>query len=139
MPIRWDYREHLQLAGFVLKWLAICLPLGAVVGSAVAFFLWSLDEVTRLQWEHPWLLYLLPLAGAFVGAIYQLWGGKSDRGNNLIMEQIHEPGGGVPLRMAPLVLVGTLVTHLFGGAAGREGQPCKWAGVWPRRWDASCG
>jgi H+/Cl- antiporter ClcA len=128
MPIRWDYREHLQLAGFVLKWLAICLPLGAVVGSAVAFFLWSLDEVTRLQWEHPWLLYLLPLAGALVGVIYQFWGGESDRGNNLIMEQIHEPGGGVPIRMAPLVLAGTLVTHLFGGSAGREGTAVQMGG-----------
>jgi H+/Cl- antiporter ClcA len=128
MSNRWDYREHLGLAGFVLKWLAICLPLGAVVGSAVAFFLWSLDEVTRLQWENPWLLYLLPLAGMLVGAIYQFCGGETDRGNNLIMEQIHEPGGGVPVRMAPLVLGGTLVTHLFGGSAGREGTAVQMGG-----------
>ena len=120
MPFRWDAREHLQLGLFVLKWLVIALPLGIAVGSAVALFLWSLDEVTRLQWEHPWLLYLLPLAGAVSGLMYFGWGQSAEGGNNLIMEQIHEPGGGVPARMAPLVLIGTLITHLFGGSAGRD-------------------
>ena len=49
---------------------------------------------------------------------------------NLIMEEIHAPGGGVPLRMAPLVLVTTVITHLFGGSAGREVQRCRWAAAW---------
>ncbi|MCA9091610.1 MAG: chloride channel protein, partial [Planctomycetaceae bacterium] len=128
MPFRWDAREHLQLGLFVLKWLVIALPLGIAVGSAVALFLWSLDEVTRLQWEHPWLLYLLPLAGAVSGLMYFGWGQSAEGGNNLIMEQIHEPGGGVPARMAPLVLIGTLITHLFGGSAGREGTAVQMGG-----------
>ena len=49
-------------------------------------------------------------------------------GNNLIVEQIHEPGGGVPLRMAPLIFFGTVVTHLFGGSAGREGTAVQLGG-----------
>ncbi|MFI4873993.1 MAG: voltage-gated chloride channel family protein [Blastopirellula sp. JB062] len=128
MPYRWDYRQHAGLAWFVLKWLAISLPLGIVVGSAVAFFLWSLHAVTLLQWENPWLLYLLPLAGIASGLIYHYLGGDAEAGNNLIMEQIHEPGGGVPLRMAPLVFIGTLITHLFGGSAGREGTAVQMGG-----------
>ncbi|WP_425616433.1 voltage-gated chloride channel family protein [Anatilimnocola sp. NA78] len=128
MPFRWDYREHLHLTVFVLKWLAINLPLGIVVGSAVAFFLWSLDEVTRLQWQHPWLLYLLPVAGLVSGLLYHWLGRTAEGGNNLIMEQIHEPGGGVPARMAPLVLIGTLITHLCGGSAGREGTAVQMGG-----------
>jgi len=128
MPFRWDYREHLHLAFFVLKWLAINLPLGIVVGSAVAFFLWSLDEVTRLQWQNPWLLYLLPVAGVVSGLLYHYLGRSAEGGNNLIMEQIHEPGGGVPARMAPLVLIGTLITHLCGGSAGREGTAVQMGG-----------
>lgn len=128
MPVRWDYREHLHLAAFVLKWLAIGLPLGIAVGSAVALFLWSLDYVTRLHWQNPWLLYLLPLAGAVSGLLYHYWGQSAEAGNNLIIEQIHEPGGGVPARLAPLVLVGTLLTHLFGGSAGREGTAVQMGG-----------
>ncbi len=121
MIFRWDFREHVSLSMFVLKWLAICVPSAAVVGSAVALFLWSLDRVTELHWQNPWLLYLLPLAGLASGALYHRFGQGAEAGSNLIMEKIHEPGGGVPSRMAPLVLIGTLITHLFGGSAGREG------------------
>ena len=123
-----EFREHLQLGRFVLKWFALSALLAVVVGSAVAFFLVSLDYVTACHWRHPWLLYGLPLAGIVTGWVYASWGGGSDRGNNLILEQIHEPGGGVPRRMAPLVLIGTLVTHLFGGSAGREGTAVQMGG-----------
>lgn len=128
MSLRWDYREHLHLGVFVLKWLAIGLPLGMVVGSAVSLFLWSLDQVTALQWQYPWLLYLLPIAGLASGLLYHIWGRSAESGNNLILEQIHEPDGGVPIRMAPLVLIGTLITHLCGGSAGREGTAVQMGG-----------
>ena len=128
MTFRWDFREHVSLSMFVFKWLAICVPSAAVVGSAVALFLWSLDRVTELHWQNPWLLYLLPLAGLASGYLYHRFGKTAEAGNNLIMEQIHEPGGGVPTRMAPLVLIGTLITHLFGGSAGREGTAVQMGG-----------
>ena len=128
MTIRWDIREHVRLGAFLVKWLAICVPSGAAVGSAVALFLWSLDRVTELHWQYPWLLYLLPVGGLASGYLYHRLGQTAEAGNNLIMEQIHEPGGGVPARMAPLVLVGTLITHLFGGSAGREGTAVQMGG-----------
>jgi len=110
--------KELRILG---KWLLIIVPLSAVIGTAIAFFLWSLDYVTDLRIEHPWLLYLLPLIGVLIIWFYRKFGGKSEKGNNLIMDEIHEPGGGVPVRMAPLVYLGTILTHLFGGSAGREG------------------
>ncbi|MDB5174191.1 MAG: Cl-channel voltage-gated family protein [Phycisphaerales bacterium] len=128
MPFRWDPREHVALAKYVVKWLLIAAPVGALIGSAVALFLWALELVTRARWDHPWLLWLLPIAGVGIGLLYQLLGKSVEGGNNLIMEQIHEPGGGVPARMAPLVLVGTIVTHLFGGSAGREGTAVQMGG-----------
>lgn len=128
MSFRWDYREHVQLVRLLLKWLAICLPLGGMVGSAVALFLWSLDRVTEWQWRYPWLLYGLPLVGLVSGWLYARWGDRCESGNNLIIEQIHEPGGGVPSRLAPLVLIGTLMTHLCGGSAGREGTAVQMGG-----------
>jgi H+/Cl- antiporter ClcA len=112
----------------VLRWSLIVTPMSLAVGSLCAFFLWSLEQVTRLRFEHPWLLFGLPLAGALVGAVYHWKGRSAEGGNNLILEQIHEPGAGVPLRMAPLILAATLVTHLFGGSAGREGTAVQLGG-----------
>jgi H+/Cl- antiporter ClcA len=134
MPFRWNPREHLALAVYFLKWLCIGVPVGAIIGSCVAGFLWALDQVTRLRWSTdtsiglPWLLFLLPVAGMGIGWMYHLFGKSVEAGNNLIMEQIHQPGGGVPSRMAPLVLIGTVATHLFGGSAGREGTAVQMGG-----------
>ena len=83
---------------------------------------------THVRFAHPWLLYLLPLAGMGVGFLYHYYGRSVEGGNNLIVDQIHRPGGGVPWVMAPLVLFGTLVTHLFGGSAGREGTAVQMGG-----------
>ena len=110
------------------QWLALLIPISMVIGSATAFFLWSLEKVTQVRIDNPWLLYFLPLAGVGVGLLYHYYGKSVEGGNNLIMDQIHEPGGGVPRRMAPLILLGTLVTHLFGGSAGREGTAVQMGG-----------
>lgn len=128
MPFRFSAREHLLLAGFLVKWLIFALPVGIAVGSACAFFLWSLDAVTTLRVQNPLLLYLLPVAGIGIAWMYQQFGGAVEGGNNLIVDEIHEPGAGVPLRMAPLVLIGTIATHLFGGSAGREGTAVQMGG-----------
>jgi len=118
----------------ILRWLLLVLPLAMVTGSACAFFLWSLDAVTQVRFNHPWLLYLLPLAGVVIAYMYHRWGQSAESGNNLIIDQIHEPGGGVPTRMAPLVLFGTLATHLFGGSAGREGTAVQMGGSFAGTW-----
>jgi H+/Cl- antiporter ClcA len=91
------------------------------IGGVVALFLWLLDWAIHFRFAHTWLLYLLPLAGIVIHLVYKLYGKSSEKGNNLIMDEIHAPGGGVPKRMAPLVLGATVFTHLFGGSAGREG------------------
>ena len=110
------------------KLIALVVLMSAAVGCACAFFLWSLEAVTRTRFEHPWLLYPLPLAGMAVVWLYARLGGAADGGNNLIIDRIHDPGGGVPRRMAPLVLLGTLATHLCGGSAGREGTAVQMGG-----------
>lgn len=111
------------------KWLAVLIPLGIATGSASAFFLWSLDALTRVRFANPWLLWLLPAGGFAVGWIYRHYGKTSAGGNNLLIDEIHQPGAGVPRRMAPLILLGTLATHLFGGSAGREGTAVQMGGA----------
>ena len=84
-------------------------------------FLISLDHVTSFRMENGWIVFLLPALGLAMGLVYDRWGRAIRAGNNLVIETIHEASPKVPLRMAPMVLLGTLFTHLFGGSAGREG------------------
>lgn len=124
----WNLRQHLAIAAYLFKWMLLVLPVGLAVGSACALFLWLLDVVTQLRFDHPWLLFFLPVGGVAIGLLYHFVGKSVESGSNLIMDKIHTPGGGVPLRMAPLVLIGTLVTHMFGGSAGREGTAVQMGG-----------
>lgn len=115
-------------SGYLLKWIVLASLLGMLTGSSSALFLWLLDHCSRLHSENSWLLWLLPVAGILIGLVYSTIGKSAEPGNNLILNEIHEPGEGVPLRMAPLVLLSTLVTHLFGGSAGREGTAVQMGG-----------
>lgn len=119
---------HIFILGFCVKWLFIAGIVGLLTGTASALFLTGLEWVTAAQVENLWLLWLLPIGGALVSYIYLKVGKDSARGNNLIIEQIHEGNGVIPFRMAPLVLFGTLITHLFGGSAGREGTAVQMGG-----------
>ena len=106
---------------FLLRWLLLSALVGALAGTTSAGFLVSLDWVTRWREAHPWVLALLPAAGLLIGLAYHKFGDRAVRGNNLILDEIHRPSQRLPLRLVPLVLGGTLLTHLFGGSAGREG------------------
>ena len=114
---------------FLLRWLLISGLIGALAGTASAGFLVSLDWVTRWREMHPWALLFLPVAGLLIGLTYHCFGNRVVRGNNLILDEIHQPTKLIPLRMVPLVLGGTLVTHLAGGSAGREGTAVQMAGA----------
>lgn len=121
LSARWRNTEPVRLVWYLGKWAVLLTPVAVVTGSAVALFLWLLDRATEMRLEYGWLLWLLPLAGIGVAAAYRLTGRGVERGNNLVLDEIHQPAGGVPARIAPLILVATVVTHLFGGSAGREG------------------
>lgn len=94
---------------------------GSMAGSASALFLWLLDRATDFRTHNGWLVWLLPLAGVVIGLIYERFGSPIQAGNDLVIDTIHDEGPEIPARMAPMVLVGTVLTHLFGGSAGREG------------------
>ena len=113
--------EFLAILKYFFRWLVLLIPVAFFVGSLIALFLYLLDLATEVRWANPYLLWFLPLAGVLIYLAYRFMGKNAEAGNNLIMDEIHKPGGGIPLRMAPLVLISTVVTHLFGGSAGREG------------------
>ncbi len=105
----------------LLRWAALIVPVAFIIGSIVALFLWLLSVAIHFRFDHKWLLFLLPLAGLLIYFIYKTAGRAAEKGNSLILEQIYLEQGHVPERMAPVILATTIITHLFGGSAGREG------------------
>lgn len=107
--------------GVFFQWAWLGAAVGAACGVASAAFLLLLDAATRFRERHEAIVYTLPIAGLAIGAVYDRWGKAIKGGNSLVIDTIHEGGERIPLRMAPMVLFGTVLTHLFGGSAGREG------------------
>jgi H+/Cl- antiporter ClcA len=103
------------------QWLVLGAVVGVLCGSSSALFLWLLDRATRWRTAHEAIVYALPAAGLAIGWFYERFGRPIKTGNNLVIDTIHDEGPEIPLRMAPMVLVGTVLTHVFGGSAGREG------------------
>jgi H+/Cl- antiporter ClcA len=120
--------EQLNIAKELLRWTLLIFPVSISVGLLVAFFLWLLDVATKMRWQHMWLIFLLPMAGIFISWLYEQFGKDAVKGNNLVIDEIHQPGGGVPVAMTPLILFTTVITHLFGGSAGREGTAVQMGG-----------
>ncbi|MBD3205873.1 CBS domain-containing protein [Candidatus Bathyarchaeota archaeon] len=113
-----DFRNLLEN---LIKWTIIGSFIGVLSGTASAIFLISLGWATNARIINPRLIYLLPLVGLIIGYVYNRYAGIAALGNNLVIEEIHSNKNQIPLKMAPLVYLGTVATHLFGGSAGREG------------------
>jgi H+/Cl- antiporter ClcA len=105
----------------ILQWIALGCAVGVACGIASAVFLFLLDKATRFRIDHELIVYTLPVAGIVIGLVYERWGQPIKGGNNLVLDTIHDDSKQIPIRMAPMVLMGTVLTHLFGGSAGREG------------------
>ncbi len=114
---------------YIIKWLLICLIIGVLIGSSSAGFLISLNWITEFREANLWLVAFLPICGFVIGLIYHYFGKDVEAGNNLLIDTIHQPKQIIPFKMAPLVYIGTIATHFFGGSAGREGTALQMSGV----------
>jgi H+/Cl- antiporter ClcA len=112
-----------------IQWIVICALIGFISGSASAFFLVSLEWVTQIREHNTWVIWLLPIGGLIIGLLYYYYGALVVKGNNLLLEEYENPQKLIPFKMAPLVLIGTLITHLVGGSAGREGTAVQMGGA----------
>jgi len=122
------FTQQLFIVKQLLSWTLIIFPVSITIGALVAFFLWLLQQATNMRWQHMWLIFFLPLAGILIWWLYNKFGKTSAAGNNVIIDEIHQPGVGVPAGMTPLILFTTVITHLFGGSAGREGTAVQMGG-----------
>ena len=121
--------EFLPSLFYTLKWLILAIFIGLLVGTASAFFLFGLQWATDYRDGHLYMIALLPIGGFIIGWVYHKFGGSVVKGNNQLLEEFYNPLTPIPLRMAPLVLFGTIATHLFGGSAGREGTAVQMGGA----------
>lgn len=121
--------EQIPFFKYFIKWLLITSIVGILCGTASAIFLLLLDWVINLREANIWLIALLPFGGLLIGLLYHYYGTDVVKGNSQLLEELHTPKQIIPLKMAPMVLVGTLITHLFGGSAGREGTAVQMGGA----------
>ena len=110
-----------------VKWVVFSVITGCVVGLIATAFSFCLNLVTELRLAHPAFLLLLPVGALGIVALYRGILKEKDPGTNLILSAIHS-GDDIPLRMAPLISVATVFTHLCGGSAGREGAALQLGG-----------
>lgn len=104
-----------------IKWLICSAIIGISCGAVGTAFHYSVEYVTQFRSWHRWIIFLLPAAGLLIVFLYRAGGIKHDKGTNLVIGSIRNPEYNVPFRMAPLIFITTVITHLFGGSAGREG------------------
>lgn len=110
-----------------LKWTGLALLVGAVCGLIGTAFHYSIHIAGEVREANSWLIFLLPVGGAAIVLIYSLMKQQITLGTDLLFHSIHGKKP-VPFVMAPLIYIGTFITHLFGGSAGREGAALQLGG-----------
>ena len=125
--IKHKIKHNIHRTVVSVKWIIFAVIVGVIVGLSGTAFYFCLSLVTVLRTQYHWLLFLLPVGGLAIVAMYRLLHNEKDTGTNLVISAIHSDDE-LPLRMAPLIFISTLITHLFGGSAGREGAALQMGG-----------
>lgn len=102
------------------KWVTISVLVGALGGFIGSCFYMAIQTATGIRTAHPELIFALPFAGLIIMFLYRAFRLKNDPGTNIVIQSIIEENQDVPIRMAFLIFISTVITHLFGGSVGRE-------------------
>ncbi len=124
--IKYYYERIRQNTWNFLKWMGLSVLTGLVVGGASAVFAGCIKAATEYRDTHNWIFMLLPVAGVLIVFMYERIG-RQDGGTNQVLATIKSKDD-VPFLSAPLIFVSTLLTHLTGGSAGREGASIQFGG-----------
>ncbi len=120
-------RHDLKRIGVSFRWIVFAILSGLAIGGVITLFVYCLRFVTNTRITYPWLIFFLPFGGMAIVFFNRVIHDEKDGGTNLILSAIHS-GDKIPLRMAPSIFFSTLITHLFGGSAGREGAALQLGG-----------
>lgn len=122
-------RSSLSALRFFGRWVVLASIVGVLSGTASILFLLLLAQATSYRENHPSIIFLLPVAGLLIGVIYHHYGRDVVRGNNQLIDEAIIPQERIPFKMVPFILFTTVLTHLFGGSAGREGTGVQMGGA----------
>lgn len=120
-------KEGLTAPKALAKWLFLATGVGGILGLLGSIFYYAISLATNLRQSNPWVIWLLPAAGALIALTYRLLHMENDPGTNLVIRSIHSADH-IPLKMAPLIFLGTVITHFAGGSSGREGAALQLGG-----------
>ena len=109
-----------------LQWFFLAIPTGLICGLVGTLFHLSVERVTELRADQPWPLFLLPAAGLLITALYKATKCEGVGTNNVI--RAVQSGEPVSILLVPAIFFGTVLTHLCGGSAGREGAALQMGG-----------
>lgn len=109
------------------KWIVMGFVTGTIVGVICTFFSFCLQYVTRFRQENSWIIFFLPVAGLVIVWLYHLTKNTHDTGTNMVIASIHS-NTQISYKMAPLIFISTILTHLCGGSSGREGAAIQLGG-----------
>ncbi|MCI5516078.1 chloride channel protein [Roseburia sp. MUC/MUC-530-WT-4D] len=125
--IKHKMQHNLKRAITSVKWIIFAILVGIIVGLCGTAFYFGMSLVTVVRTQNPWLIFFLPIGGLAIVALYHMLHDEKDTGTNLVLSAIHSDDE-LPFRMAPLIFISTLITHLLGGSAGREGAALQMGG-----------
>ena len=114
------FKHILNRLGILLRWMGFAIYTGVILGVIGAIFSNCLRKSIAMRIESPHLIFLLPVGGVIIVALYKLLNYSKDGGTDLVLESV-QSGKEIPLKMTPLIFAGTILTQAFGGSAGREG------------------
>ena len=106
--------------GGFFKWVILSLITGGLVGIVSSAFNLCLKESEKLRTEYPFIILLLPFAGILIVGIYRLLKLKHDKGTNMVIMAVRD-GENMTWRNTLSIFTGSVLTHIAGGSAGREG------------------
>lgn len=116
--------SHLRL---LFRWLFFSVVIGCVVGVIGVAFVYSIQWVTAARTGHPWIVLTLPLGGLLIIWLYRITHDQHDKGTNMVLASLRSEAE-LPVQMAPLIFISTVITHFCGGSVGREGAALQLGG-----------
>ncbi|MBR1781187.1 MAG: chloride channel protein, partial [Oscillospiraceae bacterium] len=122
-----DLRAIRDNAVSFFKYTLFSCVVGGITGVVGSAFHYAIGWATQTRLDHGWLLFLMPVAGLLIVASYQLTRMEDDRGTEYVLASVRD-GKALRFRTAPLIFLGTVLTHLTGGSAGREGAALQLGG-----------
>lgn len=121
------FKKLLFVTLYFLRYILYSVIIGVIVGAVGAAFYHCMHLATDLRNTYSWILYLLPIGGLIIVGDNYLFKDRAPQGTNLILKSVRDKEH-IPIKVAPLIFIDTVLTHLFGGSAGREGAALQLGG-----------